>query len=1007
MIRYGLIALALMGCKDKDAAGPKPASVIMGVPMTGGVHIDGLEGRVEVLYDKFGVPTIYGETEADVAHVHGYVIARDRFFFLDLTRRVGKGTTTELLGDDGLESDIESRQRGMIHVTDQIMEELENAPEVANYMDGYAAGINAFIADVRAGELDPPAEFELLGPFIGVDPIDALEEFDRRDIAASMAFLVFETAWEPGDVSRANDVARFETLFDGAPLEALRKAGARPDVFDRMIPPVDAQSAPDWASGGGPPSGPPANASRAPRPPSAMLADLEKRLDHAVSKMGKDRSAGFGSNTWAVSGDHTASGNALLAADPHLPLSIPAVMWLVGLDTKELGGGDLHVIGHQATPLLFMASGTNGDIAWGQTNAGGGDITDWYSEIIELDASGAPSSSLFQGAQHPLVSTVDTYVIADVPALGSVGRTEDIPRYQTFDGRWLNAIEGRDVDGPEDAGPGETAVNMMGQWVIPEDIDGIDGITAVSFDYTGFDMHGMGRAIEGTLHATDLADFIDVTEDFVAYGLQIVAADSSGSILYTPYMAMPCRSYLPRNPDGSFIDGADPKMLLDGTQYGAFEVPADAEGHVDFGQSDDPARCLVPWEEHPWSIDPDQGFLASANADPGGQSLDNDLTNDAYYIGGPWLEGFRQGEINDELADLVAAGGIDVEDMRVLQSNHDSVLGKWLGPVLVDAIDAARAARDAGETADAAGRIAAIYDADSARFDDVQGRMLDWESRGFKAESGVKTFYDGTPTAEQKADAVATTIFNAWMGPFVNNAVNDEGMPKGDHGTYGMIRMMLESRGPGNPGGFASYNPATEESVYWDILSTPDVETSEEIAVLALVGALDFLESEPDDGAGGFGTADADEWLWGLKHWVVMEPLLLELLGSDFLFLLQDFQIDQKVFPMDDDIGPGDHRADVPGFPRHSDHKNVDAANSGSNGMNFDNSYGPTARMVVELHKDGARGINSIPGGQSSDPDSEHFSDLAKLWLANDTLPISTVPADAAHNAVRRESFAP
>ncbi|NCG18952.1 MAG: hypothetical protein GWP91_08070, partial [Rhodobacterales bacterium] len=49
--------------------------------------------------------------------------------------------------------------------------------------------------------------------------------------------------------------------------------------------------------------------------------------------------------------------------------------------------------------------------------------------------------------------------------------------------------------------------------------------------------------------------------------------------------------------------------------------------------------------------------------------------------------------------------------------------------------------------------------------------------------------------------------------------------------------------------------------------------------------------------------------------------------------------------------------------------------------------------------------INAIPGGQSSDPASEHFSDQAKLWLANDTMVMSTVPGEIAANAVSRETF--
>ena len=373
-----LVALALVGCKKDDPAPAEDPSVIFEVPQTATTKLPGLKSDVEVLFNEVGVPTIFGENDPDVARVHGYLIARDRLFFLDLSRRLGLGTVSELVGQDGLESDIESRQRGLTTVADLLMEEMDKAPSQAAYIDAYADGINAFIDQVKAGNQPAPAEIELLAPLLGLEPADALQPFSRRDILAGVAFLVFETAWEPGDVSRARDELRLDTLFDGVALEGLRKAGMRVDVFDRTIPPVDAVSVPDWTPSGSTPfalGGP----TQAPRLPLEVLDRLDAQLESATTKMGKDRDAGFGSNAWAVSGAHTASGSALLAADPHLPLSIPSVMWQVGLNTQELGGGNLHVVGHQATPFIYMGSGTNGDVAWGQTNAAGGAITDGYA----------------------------------------------------------------------------------------------------------------------------------------------------------------------------------------------------------------------------------------------------------------------------------------------------------------------------------------------------------------------------------------------------------------------------------------------------------------------------------------------------------------------------------------------------------------------------------------------------------------------------------------------------
>jgi acyl-homoserine lactone acylase PvdQ len=61
--------------------------------------------------------------------------------------------------------------------------------------------------------------------------------------------------------------------------------------------------------------------------------------------------------------------------------------------------------------------------------------------------------------------------------------------------------------------------------------------------------------------------------------------------------------------------------------------------------------------------------------------------------------------------------------------------------------------------------------------------------------------------------------------------------------------------------------------------------------------------------------------------------------------------------------------------------------------------------MVVELGPEGAVGIHAIPVWHSSDPASEHSSDQAKLWLAHDTLVMSTEPSEIAANAVSRETF--
>ena len=89
----------------------------------------------------------------------------------------------------------------------------------------------------------------------------------------------------------------------------------------------------------------------------------------------------------------------------------------------------------------------------------------------------------------------------------------------------------------------------------------------------------------------------------------------------------------------------------------------------------------------------------------------------------------------------------------------------------------------------------------------------------------------------------------------------------------------------GNPENIASWDPATEESAFFDDQRTEIIESSDEVALTALVDALAFLRSPPTaNGQGGFGSEVMDEWLWGLRHWVRFESVLAELVGSDPTF---------------------------------------------------------------------------------------------------------------------------
>jgi len=84
-----------------------------------------------------------------------------------------------------------------------------------------------------------------------------------------------------------------------------------------------------------------------------------------------------GSNAWAVSGERSTTGKPILANDPHLDFSIPAVWYMV-----HLHAGDLNVTGVSLPGVPAIIVGHNERIAWGVTNLQV-DVQDLYREKID------------------------------------------------------------------------------------------------------------------------------------------------------------------------------------------------------------------------------------------------------------------------------------------------------------------------------------------------------------------------------------------------------------------------------------------------------------------------------------------------------------------------------------------------------------------------------------------------------------------------------------------------
>ena len=91
----------------------------------GRVAVSGLDGEVEIIRDRWGVPHIYASTERDLFFAQGFTHAQDRIWQMDLNRRTAAGRLSEIVGGALIETDTIARTLGF---TRNAVLDLKNMP---------------------------------------------------------------------------------------------------------------------------------------------------------------------------------------------------------------------------------------------------------------------------------------------------------------------------------------------------------------------------------------------------------------------------------------------------------------------------------------------------------------------------------------------------------------------------------------------------------------------------------------------------------------------------------------------------------------------------------------------------------------------------------------------------------------------------------------------------------------------------------------------------------------
>lgn len=336
------------------------------LPTTDGtLHLAGLQAPVTVTRNAQGVPSIRAASTDDLLVAQGFVTAQDRLWQMDALRRHAAGELAEILGPNLVEHDTQQRYLQLRAAADRAAAAL--SPDQLHEFQMYARGVNAYI-DAHRNRL--PVEFRLLH--------------------------YTPHAWTPRD-SLLVSLVMWQDLTTSFPEKLDREALARHLSAAQL---ADLYPTGSWRD----------------RPPTQPKADLtvpreieEIPLDPTQSKLARPAAPGAsandlaaittaftpracmecraGSNNWAVSGAHSASGAPLLSNDMHLQLSVPGIWYEAVLHTTIASPASaVDVAGFTLPGIPWVVVGRNAHVAWSFTNLGA-DVQDL--RIEHLRGSGA------------------------------------------------------------------------------------------------------------------------------------------------------------------------------------------------------------------------------------------------------------------------------------------------------------------------------------------------------------------------------------------------------------------------------------------------------------------------------------------------------------------------------------------------------------------------------------------------------------------------------------------
>ena len=299
--------------------------------ISGAVALSGLDFHVSVSRDSIGHTTVQAQSRLDLARAMGFIHAQERFLSMDTRRRLAAGELAALLGPFVLEQDRENRLHRFRERARKIVMELPEAEHAI--LQAYTEGVNQGLEALP------------VWPFPYVLFLTQPEPWKPEDSILSllaMHLVLQGRHWKYDSV-----VGFLHENFGADVANFLAPVGTHYDA------PLDDTPIPLFA----------------PHVPEAHEIDLgDTPLDPEHLKDIRMSWENPGSNAFAVSGELTSHGSALLANDMHLVLLVPNIWYR--MHWQWVDSGKNHMASGLTLPgLPWFVAGSNGQVAWGYTNS--------------------------------------------------------------------------------------------------------------------------------------------------------------------------------------------------------------------------------------------------------------------------------------------------------------------------------------------------------------------------------------------------------------------------------------------------------------------------------------------------------------------------------------------------------------------------------------------------------------------------------------------------------------